>query len=202
MMLKSLKHGGWPALLACAASAACTKTPAPEDAFVLANVGSSAANPLLCSNSTGTGVFFHIGQTNSSAFPTTQASGENSATIQCRVSSNNGGYDIALSASLPGSSGGAFTLTGHVDASGGKGLHGIFSSTSDSFASSNCTVTYTYVGLPVKPDQTVSAGQIFGHVDCPDAVTQGTTIINLPDGGTAAETCDADADFLFQNCSE
>ena len=201
MMLKSLKHAGWPALLACAAVAACTKTPAPEDAFVLANVG-AAADPLLCSNSTATAVFFGIGQTNSSNLPTTQASGEGSATVQCRVSSNNGGYDVALNASKPGSSGGAFTLTGHVDASGGKGLHGIFSSTSDAFASSNCTVTYMYNRLPIRPDQTVSAGQIFGHVDCPDAVTQGTTVITLPDGGTAQETCDAYADFLFQNCSE
>src|SRR5580704_19163634 len=117
MTLKSLKHAGWPALLACAAMAACSKKAAVEDAYVNASVG-AGADPLLCSNAASTSTFFAVGQTNSSNFPMTVASGENSVTVECKVSPSSGGYDIALNARLPGSSGGAFTLTGHVDATG------------------------------------------------------------------------------------
>ena len=200
MMLKSLKHAVLSALLACAAVAACSKTPAPEDAYVNATVG-AGANPILCGASS-TSSFFSVGQTNSSNFPMTVPSGENAVTVECTVAQNGDGFNIALNANLPGSSGGAFTLTGHVNASGGTGLHGYFSSTTDAYSASDCTVTYTYNRGAIAKDQTVASGQIFGHVDCPEAVTTGTTEIPLPDGGTGQETCDASADFLFQNCSE
>jgi hypothetical protein len=200
MMLKSLKHALLSAPLVCAAVAACSKTPAPEDAYVNATVG-AGANPILCGASS-TASFFSVGQTNSSNFPQTVPSGQNSVTVECTVSQNGDGFNIALNARLPGSSGGSFTLTGHVNASGGTGLTGFFSSVTDSYRATDCTVTYTYNRLPVAKDQTVASGQIFGHVDCPTAVTQGTTEIPLPDGGSAQETCDASADFLFQNCAE
>ncbi len=201
MTLKSLKHALLPTLLACAAVAACSKTPAPQDAYVNATVGAGSM-PLLCSNTASTSTFFGVGQTNSSNFPMTVPSGSNSVTVECTVSQSGDGYDVQLNARLPGSSGGAFTLTGHVDASGGKNLTGFFSSSADAYSSKNCTVTYTYNRAAIAKDQTVSAGQIFGHVDCPDAQTTGSTEVPLPGGGSAPETCDASADFLFQNCSE
>jgi hypothetical protein len=200
MMLKSLKLALLPALLTCTAVAACSKTPAPPDAYVIATVG-AGADPTICTSSS-TASFFAVGQTNSSNFPMTVASGSGAVTVECTVKQGGDGFDVQLNARLPGSQGGAFTLTGHVNASGGTGLHGFLSSAIDAYTASDCTVTYTYNNFPIAKDQTVASGQIFGHVDCPVATTTGTTEIPLPDGGSAVETCHASADFLFQNCSE
>ncbi len=201
MMLKSLKHAGWPALLACAAAAACSKMPAAQDAFVIATVG-PGSDPTLCSGVSSTASFFTVGQTNSSNYPMTVPDGQGPLTVNCTVTSNGGGYDVRLSAQLPGSEGGAFSLTGHVDANGGTGLTAIFANAMEGdFSSTSCTVTYKYAGSTIAADQTVSAGQIFGHVDCPEA-TNSNTQITLSDGAAATTTCDASADFLFQNCAE
>jgi hypothetical protein len=204
MMLKSLKHAGWPALLACVAVAACSKKPAVEDAFVLVTVGPSDAFPGLCSNVSSTSTFFAAGQTNSSTLPTTVTDGEDSVTINCSVSPNNGGYDINVSASLPGAQGGVFNVYGHTNAGGSNtGLSGTFYGPGGQFtAKNNCTLTYMYENDPIAANQQISAGEIFAHISCPDAIDQGGEQVLTGDGGSSEETCDAEADFLFENCTD
>ena|ERR1700733_14383643 len=201
MMVKSLKHAGWPALLACAAAASCSKMPAAQDAFVSATVG-PGSDTELCSGVASTATFFAVGQTNSSNFPMTVPDGQGALSVNCTVTPSNGGYDIRLNANESGSEGGAFTLTGHVTSSGGTGLTAIFANPMQGdFSSSTCAVTYTYNRSMIAADQTISSGQIFGHVDCP-AATNSNSQVTLSDGGAAMTTCDASADFLFQNCAE
>jgi hypothetical protein len=125
--------------------------------------------------------------------PSTITSGMDSVSLSCQVDPSGGGFNIHLSAEIGGVNGSSISVAGLVTASGGSGIQGTFNSaTAATFSDSNCTVTFTYNSIPVPVAQPIAAGRIWGHVDCPSA-TSGT------DGGTV-RTCDASADFLFENC--
>jgi len=117
----------------------------------------------------------------------------------CWVDADAGGFDVILNASVDGYGGGDFTASGHVTADGGTGIFGEFDSAFYGlFTDSNCTMSFTYNGVPVAVDGgAVSSGAILGHLDCPNAAN---TDVEGPDGGRTAFTCVGRADFSFDDC--
>ena len=85
MILQSLKHAAWPTLIACAALAACSKTPGTQDGYVNATIDNSGPGP--CNfNFEQDPAPRHPGITAPTSVPT----GESSSTIECTVSANGG----------------------------------------------------------------------------------------------------------------
>jgi hypothetical protein len=197
MIREVLRHGTrytrWLALAACAGVSACS-SPAPmADAYVNANVGGGSTCNL------GSAVpFAQLGMDTGSTYPTTLTSGNAGSNVQCTVSPSGDGFSLSLSAT---SYTGTLVVTGTASnaspgQSGGSMLTGTFESTMNgAYAGTNCTLTYTFRSgandaVPANPP--IAPGQIFGHIDCPAAQLN----------GDPTTTCDAEADFLFQNCSK
>lgn len=176
------------------------------DAYVAAYVGPGTGSTSVCGYASDQ-TFVQIGSTVQPK-PSTVTSGDfeqgaGTVTLDCKVdpSGGGGGFNIQLSAEVGGPNGGSLTVVGNVDVSGGTGIQGGFTSAANgSFTGSNCSVTFTYNGNPVPVGGSpVAAGRIWGHIDCPNAIEAGTVEIDA-DGGTTVRTCDAQADFLFENC--
>jgi hypothetical protein len=164
--------------------------PIPE-AFVSAFVGPGGASASACGYAAQLS-FLQIGSPVVPE-PSTITSGMDSVSLSCQVDPSGGGFNIHLSAEISGVNGGSLSVAGQVSTSGGSGIQGVFTSaTAGTFSDSNCTVTFTYNESPVPVAPPIAAGRIWGHVDCADA-SSGT------DGGNV-RTCDASADFLFENC--
>jgi hypothetical protein len=112
--------------------------------------------------------------------------------VSCSVDASGAMFNVQLSAELDGSIGGTLVVTGAVDASGtGTGLSGSFTSMGQTFNDRDCTFSETYDGGPVPVGGQPAQGRIWGHVDCPHASEP---------GGAMPRTCEASADFLFENC--
>jgi hypothetical protein len=123
-------------------------------------------------------------------------SGGGQVSIACIVESVGNGFDVSLRAAVGGASGGSFEVTspsgqGAVTTSGAMGIQTAAMSTSANAAyqSSACTLSYTYKGTTVPDSPPVTAGRIWGHVSCMDAAGP-------------AGTCDLEADFLFEQCTQ
>jgi hypothetical protein len=127
--------------------------------------------------------------------------------VTCSVSPFAGGFHVQASATVEGLNGGTLTIIGDVDASGGTGLSANFNNASNGMFSAlasggGCTVSYT--GLDPPPTMpAVAAGRIWGHISCPFA-TKSDQLVDNPDGSATKipRTCDAEADFLFENCGQ
>jgi hypothetical protein len=146
--------------------------------------------------------------------PVTVRDGDSTGTdvfsVTCTVHPVGAGFDVSLSLSDQGPQGGAVAITspsgaGDVDASGGSHISATFTGAHGVIAHGrNCTITPTYQGQPVSQSPSVYAGtgaasaRIWGHVSCPMAVL--TMEGGAPDA--AGSPCDAEADFLFENCSQ
>jgi hypothetical protein len=198
MILQTLRHAAWPALFACAFVAACSKTPGTQDAYINATIDSSGG-PGPC-NLTFTQVLL-LGTTGLVS-PTSVPAGANSSTINCTVSQAGDQYNLALSAGLPG--GEEFVVIGKVDGkTGGTVTVQFVNQSIGTFAQSDCTLDYTYAGLPLPQGSTnIAPGEIFAHVTCPEAIDQGGQQVETADGGGVAETCFGSADFVFTNCEQ
>jgi hypothetical protein len=105
--------------------------------------------------------------------------------VRCTVAASGDGFDVNLSANVGTNSNatsGFVWITGHVNSAGGQGL----SATFDGYAArDSCTVTPA--SSTTNGAALVAAGRIWGHISCPMISLNGTV-------------CDAEADFLFQNC--
>ncbi len=210
MIVQNLRHAGWLALIVSASAVACAKKPAAEDAYISASLSSSADS--MCPFASGDVV--SAGMPTPGMLPESVTAGQNNLSLTCSVVASGDGYDIQLDASLPGSTGGEFTATGHVTVGSADGLSGggtvnaqfVSQSEGQAYLGMNCPVTYQYLGSPIAPAERLSPGQIFAHISCPMATVSGSgtsgTQVMLPDGGVAVSTCDGEADILFQNCSE
>jgi hypothetical protein len=200
MIVQSLRHAGWPLLLACASAVACSKTPATPDVFVAATLGG-----LKCPVSS-TPVVTAGGLTPGTQ-PMTVIDGTNNISISCSVSPNSGGFAISLDVKQPGGNGGEFVVTGNVDGTNGGTVNTSWVSQMDglSYTQPDCKLTYTYDSLPVPAAQRISSGNIWAHVSCLNAMdenpTAGTQTTGA-DGGVINSVCDGEADFLFSNCSD
>jgi hypothetical protein len=207
MIFRILRHAAWPALLAAAFAPACSSKAPPADAFALTTLQPGGAGH--CSIGSQT-TLIEVGVPVGTKPDTVQNGGSQAGgqvSVSCTVHPDSGGFDIDLSVELVGQ--GAMhvysTASGAVTTSGAMGISATFSksvgSAGQSFTASDCSITYTYDHNPINPNITpIDAGRIWGHVSCVDA--QANSDVILPDGGTAPQTCDAEADFLFENCSD
>jgi hypothetical protein len=71
------------------------------------------------------------------------------------------------------------------------------SGVSGTYSQSACTLAFTYNGTSVPDSPPIAAGRIWGHLSCPVAVGSAGA-----GGGAAAPQCDAEADFLFEQCHQ
>jgi hypothetical protein len=189
--------------------AACSNNPAPVPlAFIAATVGvgpESGSN--VCNFGTVT-TWLDVGVgTSGTTTPETQADGSSQAgakiDVACTVATSGNGFDINLSVTENGTNGGSVTITspsgmGAVTQSGGTGITGVFeSSMNGRYRETDCTIAFTYLGQPVGQTP-LAAGRIWGHLSCPSAALDGSTV--MVDGGTESKQCDGEADFLFEQC--
>jgi hypothetical protein len=201
MLVQSFKYVGW-SMLACASAVACTKTAPPETAYVSADLEAVSS---LCPPAGAT--VLDVGSQSASTFPSTFTEGEQGLSLSCRVSANGDGFDIQLDAKEPGASGGELTVSGHINANGGKvSAQFVSQMAGASYSSSDCTVTYKYMGQDIPANERASGGSFFGHISCPMMMDTGSSIsgtqVTGPDGGVENTVCDGEADVLFQNCDQ
>jgi hypothetical protein len=207
MVTRILRHAAWPALLSALTLAGCNSPPVPADAFVTSYIQGTSASPGLCKSFASQTQWIDIGVPTGNS-PTTvadqgsQAGGQ--VTVACRVSPNGSGFDVQLNAALSGPEGGSVTITSNspITTTGGMGVTGTFESAAKgNFSSQNCAITLAYNNGKVPVPQAVAAGRIWAHLSCTNAQSNDVMEV-LPDGGTAPETCDTEADFLFENCAD
>jgi hypothetical protein len=205
MILRILRHASWPVLSAAAITSACSSKSAPPDAFVVTSLQPGQGG--LCSFAQQT-TLIEVGVAVGMKPDTVQNGGSQAGgqvTVDCSVHPDSGGYDIDLSVELVGQGAMHVTSTGSgaVTSSGATGITATFSksfgSSGQSYSASDCTLTYKYMRNPVPDSTPVAPGRIWAHVSCLDAMAMSSVI--TMDGGTVPQTCDAEADFLFENCS-
>jgi hypothetical protein len=209
-ILRLARHAGWVALLgASAAASACSSNPAASpDAFIAATVGTGPQSTSEVCNFGSPQQWLDVG-TPVAGKPTTQSDGSNQAGatvhVSCTVAASGGGFDVDLNVTQEGLNGGSVTITspggaGAVTQAGGSGITGVFQSTgSGTYRETDCTISFTYQQEAVPDQPPLAGGRIWGHISCPTAQVAGQTVM-LPDGGTQNRQCDAEADFLFEQC--
>jgi hypothetical protein len=127
-------------------------------------------------------------------------SGAQVVNVNCSVK---GSYDVNLQVSLGAT--GDLSISGHVDAnSGGQGLSADINYEGSDYASNGgCSVVYTFMGQPVPEQPRVAPGRIWAHLSCPQmGDPTGVRHKMLMDGSLVPDTCDGEADFLFENCTQ
>ncbi|MDP9150514.1 MAG: hypothetical protein M3O36_11320 [Myxococcota bacterium] len=194
-----------PALLAVSVLTACSSSaPHPAGAYVKATLSSGpSSSPQLCMLQGQEVVTLG---TETSPTPTRAVDGDiastGKASITCTVATKGDGFDLSLFASVAGM--GTLGVNGHVTSKGGEPVTAAFQTTGGSFKSDSCTFTYTYSGgpVPTSAGPAIAAGRVWGHVSCPAALQNSGQMVVLPDGTTATRQCDAEADVLFESCSQ
>ncbi len=174
------------------------------DAFVAALIGPGVLDGVNDSAACGQGDLSWTLGNPVSPKPVTYADGSSqvggSVLLSCRVDQDACGFGIRLSAALGGSEGGTLVVSGTVGADGtGRGLSASFSTMGESFVDNDCTFALTYDGGPLPAGALPAQGRIWGHLTCPTAVDPGQVGLG-EDGGPIPRTCEASADFLFENC--
>jgi hypothetical protein len=169
--------------------------PPTADGFVAATVGTGTQSPLC---PVGSAMPWVTVGTATTGKPATVQSGLSDVTMTCSVLAFGKGYDLAANVSVAGSHGGTFTMAspagaGAVTVSGGQGIQASFDSTAEgaTYQSSACVLSFTYMGAPIPDSPSVFPGRIWGHLSCPSAQTASSTT-----------TCDAETDFLFEQCEQ
>jgi len=191
--------------LACALVFACSGSKGPvPDAFVLASVGPGTGSTSVCGYQSDQ-YFVQIGSPLDPK-PSTVTNGDFQAgsgivTLDCHVDGGGGTFKMKINAEIGGPNGGSLTISGTVTTNGGSGIYGGFTSGQNgTFIDPNCSITFTYNNEPVPVGGSpIASGRMWGHIDCPNAQESGTSEI-AEDGGQTERTCDAHADFLFENC--
>jgi hypothetical protein len=210
MTFLKLANVSWVALvgaMAMSTSSACSNNPGPPpQAFVYGVIGPGTESGVDDASACGQGdIQWTLGNAVSPR-PNTYADGSNQqgggVHVTCSVDQDGNGYSIQLAAELDGlQQNGTLYVSGHVNASGStSGLSGSFTSKGQNFTDRNCTFTQVYNGNPLPAGGAPATGRIWGHLDCPNAQDIGQQGLG-GDGGTITRTCDATADFLFENCN-
>jgi hypothetical protein len=179
------------------------------DGFVASFIQPNAAEPQICPFGSRAD-WIDVGAPLGSR-PATIPDGANQAgslvAIACAVHPTSGGFAVQLNAALSGT--GSITVfsgttQGLVDpVAGGKGITATFESGRlGRYASSDCTITFTYDGGQVPQNPPIAPGRIWGHLSCPNARRTDGVGIMTPDGDVTYVTCDTEADFLFENCTQ
>ena len=177
--------------------------PPVSDSFVLATLG-----PTLDQNGNNLCTFaataaeLAIG-TPTGGLPVTAVDGSSQSGgvvgVSCSVVT---GFDVTLQAGLSGPTGSTLVISGQVSvATGGMNVRGSLTSSGDAFVENDCTIAFTYRGGRVPAAPPIAPGRIWGHLSCPNMVNP-SVAKRLMDGTQVSETCDGEADFLFENCAQ
>jgi hypothetical protein len=122
--------------------------------------------------------------------------------VNCTVSGNDtSGFNVFAEATYgSGSLQNSIIIQGHFNGTPGTqtGISGSFldalslsqetlaeAPTTGTNADPGCTISYPLAGMGI------ASGRVWAHIDCPNAADLNVSV-----------TCDAKADFLFENCSE
>jgi len=185
--------------------------PPTPDGFIAATVGPGSSSPSTVCNLASVEPWLDVGTPTTTGKPVTVPDGgtQSGATVNvsCTVTASGSGFDVSLSIEQQGTEGSTVTITsqpgeGVVTLTGGHGITGVFQSGSfGTYRASDCTLAFTYAGSPVQAQPPIAAGRIWGHISCPAAQISGETTVG-PDGGTQDIQCDAEADFLFEQCGQ
>jgi hypothetical protein len=174
-------------------------------AFVASSIASDPGAPQLCPFASRQD-WIDVGSPATSS-PVAAPDGSTQQTgrvaVACTVHATNGGFDVQLNAALSGAGSVTIASSSPVDAaSGAQGVTGTFASGQRGrYSSDTCTIAFTYNGAPIPLSPPIAPGRIWGHLACPNAQRSDLQVMG-PDGGTASSTCDAEADFLFENCAQ
>jgi hypothetical protein len=209
MTLLNVANVSWVALLAAmagTASTACSNNAGPAaKAFVQGeiNAGTQAGVDDGAACGMNAGITWQLGSPISGQ-PTEYADGSNqgggAVHVSCSVDQEGSNFAVHLYAELDGQSAGTLEVSGTVSSSGtGSGLSGSFSTAGQVFQDNNCTFSLTYNGTPLAAMYGPAPGRVWGHIDCPTAEELGQTGIGAS-GGQITRTCEASADFRFENC--
>jgi hypothetical protein len=193
-------------------ASACSSAPAPPQAFVFLQMSAdSPAAEGMCVGYPSDTTLMQIGMPgdpNASPMPTPPTritTGAQHIQIACTVHQEGDSFAVNLQiAQGDVSSAGATTLTvtGMVSAStGGMNLTSDVSNTSaGDYHSTACVITFdtsTMNGAGAAPSGTpIAPGRIWAHLSCPADQNS-----NITTGSGAPSTCDAEADFIFENCN-
>ncbi len=211
MIFRVRRFAGWPALLGSSVLTACSSTPPQSpDAYVDATIQTAADRPGECNLGTQQ-TMLAVG-TATADKPTAvtdgnQQNGQATVHVSCTVTASGSGFDIQLQATQDGTNGGTLIITspqgkGAVTDQGAQNVTGVWESQLNGTDRENdCTISYTYGGGAVPVSPPIAAGRIWGHLSCPHATIDGQTTTG-PDGGAVNITCDNEADFMFENCSQ
>lgn len=116
---------------------------------------------------------------------------QGTVSVACSVKpAGNNEFDVDASLNLSGATGGFFKIDGHFTTTGDQqNIHALFSSrkSGNTYEETDrkCIVRYT-TGV-----MGVAGGRIWGDIDCPAA-----------ENSNAGTTCDAKAQFRFENCAQ
>jgi hypothetical protein len=197
----------FPALVFVAVAAGCSSKPATARAFVNAALRSGTSSTGACNFSASQPIVQVGTWDKTAALSDTNPTRVNDGTIQggsvsldCSVRPTGSTFSIGLSAQVMNTQvggGGAMTIAGsNIDPStGGSNVQGTFAFGGVQYTDSNCTISYTFNGGQISLANNapkIAPGRIWAHIDCPNASAQGPSGQNL--------VCDANADFVFENC--
>jgi hypothetical protein len=175
-------------------------------AFAIVTVGRSAAFPGQCT-SYASDTTVDVGQPGtSSSQPVLVTSGTVVPSVQigCSVHPQGSSYAVNLQLSqgtmLSGTGRMSLTVMGLVDPTAGATmdvLGEVSTNNGDEFNSSTCSVNFNTPGAGASPSgPPIAPGRIWAHLSCPAAQNAAMVV------GTGPETCDVEADFIFENCGQ
>jgi hypothetical protein len=207
MTLLNLARVAGSALGVGLVASACSSTPAQPQAFVTLIMTSSNTFPGMCVGYPSDTTVMQVGEPGNpnvspAIQPTRVTTGASSVLISCSVhpiGSDNFQVDLAISqGNVSGMGSSSLTVSGVVSSStGGSNVDGNVSTTvGGGYQSKTCSITFNTPGIGAYPSGLpVDAGRIWAHLSC-DGIQDPS--ITTQSGGLS--TCDAEVDFIFENC--
>jgi hypothetical protein len=176
-------------------------------AFAIVTMGHSAAFPGQCTSYPSDTTVLEVGQPGtSSSQPVRVTSGTTDPALQisCSVHPQGSSYAVNLQLSqgtnVSGSGSSSLTVTGVVDPAAGATMDvvgDVSTNNGGEYSSGTCSITFSTPGAGASPSgPPVAAGRIWAHLSCPAAQNAAIVV------GAGPATCDAEADFIFENCGE
>lgn len=193
-------------------ASACSSTAAAPQAYVFLTMSSSIASPGQCVGYPSDTTLMQVGtpgDPNASpkaTAPTRITTGAQHIQIACTVHQQGGSFAVNLQiaqADVNGTGATTLTVSGMVDPStGGTNLASdVFNTKAGDYHSTTCNVSFdTSKGAGALPaGAPVAPGRIWAHLSCDG--TQNTDITTGTPPNTGPSTCDAESDFIFENCN-
>jgi hypothetical protein len=185
----------------------CLPSVGAAQAFAVVTMGPSAAFPGQCTSYTPDTTVVDVGQPGtSSSQPVRVTSGTTAPALQisCSVHPQGSSYAVNLQLSqgtnVSGTGSMSLTVMGVVGPTAGATmdvLGEVSTNSGGEYISRACSVTFSTPGAGASPPSPpVAAGRIWAHLSCPAAQNAAIVV------ATGPETCDAEADFIFENCGE